>query len=123
MILFFRKIRQLSPLNYNQEFLLIFEKIQLDFVNHQLRPLLNKMTDRTALRTSGGGRDINIKSIPTHFKKGYPTLLLKREFANTLTDLIFLTERVTQTYKRLDKDMRELNAIITIEYPTIEINP
>lgn len=82
--------KKLTDLKGNQESLLKWEEDQTRFVDRELRPFLNRNSDRTRVRSVRKAA----KLVTTYHKSVWPIgnreLLQNREFANMLIDLIFL---------------------------------
>jgi hypothetical protein len=97
--------KRLFELKTNQEILFEFEVLQFNFVDSQLRPFLNRSVDRTAIRSVYVSSDLQTSYHPSPFTTSYEDLLLNREFANILTDLIYMTKRVTEAYGRIEIDL------------------
>ncbi|MDA0350188.1 MAG: hypothetical protein O3C20_22625 [Verrucomicrobia bacterium] len=119
-----RELRKsLFNLKTQQEILFEFEVQQFDFVDVQLRPFLNRTTDRTAIRSVYNSSILETSYHPSPFTTSYEELLRNREFANILTDLIYMTKRITDAYGRIEIDLDDLDALIASEYPSIRPEP
>jgi hypothetical protein len=115
--------KKLADLKRNQESLIKFEEIQHRFVDNQLRPFLNQHVDRTKVRSHLESADLVTISHPSVFPPNNGELLLNREFANLLTDLIFFTKRIEGNYMRIDSDINQIDSLIHVKYPEIDVKP
>ena len=111
--------RKFKEMNFDQEKLLQFEELQINYVNQELRPYLNKRIDRTTLRTSQNFDALETTRVSSPFDHSPKGLLNDREFANLLGDLLFFTKRVMLPYNRLNKIMAEMEIIIAEDYPDV----
>jgi hypothetical protein len=112
-----------KEMNANQERLKHFEAVQVDYVNRELRPFLNKNVDRTTLVTNQRFDSFETTKLPSPFENNPSQLLKNREFANIVVDVLFFTERIMLPYKRLNILMEEMEKIIAEEYPGVKIEP
>jgi hypothetical protein len=108
-------------MNFDQEKLLQFEALQINYVNQELRPYLNKRIDRTTLKTRQNFDALETKKVPSPFNNSPKDLLQDREFANLLVDLLFFTKRIMLPYNRLNKIMADMEVIIAEDYPDVVI--
>ena len=115
--------KKLADLKANQESLLIFEELQNKFVDDQLRPFLNKTIDRTTVRSKFITGVMSTTHHPSNFAPSLDMLFRNREFSNLLIDLIFFTDRINGTYSRIDKDIQQIDSLITSKYPSIKAKP
>lgn len=115
--------KKLADLKRNQESLIKFEEIQNRFVDNQLRPFLNQHVDRTKVRSHLKSADLVTTRYPSVFPPNNGKLLLNREFANLLTDLIFFTKRIESNYIRIDSDINQIDSLIHVKYPEIDVKP
>lgn len=115
--------KKLADLKANQESLLQFEQLQNRFVDQQLRPFLNRIVDRTTIRSSLIAAVMTTTEHPSNFNASYDQLFNNREFSNLLVDLIFFTDRVTSTYIRIEKDIYQIDSLIISKYPNIQAKP
>jgi hypothetical protein len=113
--------RKFKEMNFDQEKLLQFEALQINFVNQELRPYLNKRIDRTTLKTRQNFDALETKKVPSPFNSSPKDLLQDREFANLLVDVLFFTRRVMLPYNRLNKIMADMETIIAEDYPDVVI--
>jgi hypothetical protein len=113
--------RKFKEMNFDQEKLLQFEALQINFVNQELRPYLNKRIDRTTLKTRQNFDALETKKVPSPFNSSPKDLLQDREFANLLVDVLFFTRRVMLPYNRLNKIMAYMETIIAEDYPDVVI--
>lgn len=111
--------RKFKEMNFDQEKLLQFEALQINYVNQELRPYLNKRIDRTTLRTAQNFDALETTSVASPFDNSPKDLLQDREFANLLVDLLFFTKRIMLPYNRLNKIMAEMETIIAEDYPDV----
>lgn len=118
-----RENQKLADLKYNQEKVLQFEEIQANFVDNHLRPLLNQSVDRTAIRSTQKAGDITTMHYPTPFDNMNMELLVNQEFANQLVDLIFFTNRLINTYGRIEIDLNQIDSIAYAIHPAIRAKP
>lgn len=115
--------KKLADLKRNQESLIRFEEIQYRFVDNQLRPFLNQHVDRTKVRSQFQSENLVTTRHPSVFPPNNGELLLNREFANLLTDLIFFTKRIDGNYMRIDSDINQIDSLIHVKYPEIDVKP
>lgn len=115
--------RKFKEMNANQERLKHFEAVQVDYVNRELRPFLNKNIDRTNLVTNQRFDSFETTKLPSPFKYNPSELLKNREFANIVVDVLFFTERIMLPYNRLKILMNEIEEIIAEDYPDVKIEP
>ena len=113
--------RKFKEMNSDQEKLLQFEQLQINYVNQELRPYLNTRIDRTTLRTSQNFDGLKTSKLSSPYKNSPKELLKDREFANLLTDLLFFTKRIMLPYNRLNKITAEMENIIAEDYPDVEL--
>jgi hypothetical protein len=111
--------RKFKEMNFDQEKLLQFEALQINYVNQELRPYLNKRIDRTTLKTRQNFDALETKKVPSPFNNSPKDLLQDREFANLLVDLLFFTKRIMLPYNRLNKIMADMEVIIAEDYPDV----
>ncbi len=103
---------ELALLKSDQEFLRLFEEIQIKFEDDQLSPFLNQNINRGAFRLSGNANS-RISDIPlTPYKSSYGLLLDNMEFSNLLVELIEHSSRVLSNYERLEKDVHKLDSLV-----------
>lgn len=115
--------KKLADLKYNQETLLLFEESQFNFVDQQLRPFLNRTVDRTTIRSAVRSAEQITTYQPSPFSTSYDDLLSNREFANMLMDLVFFTERLLQTYSRIERDIMQVDSLIASRDASIQAKP
>lgn len=115
--------RKFKEMNTNQERLKHFEAVQVDYVNRELRPFLNKNVDRTTLVTNQRFDSFETTKLPSLFKNNPSELLKNREFANIVVDVLFFTVRIMLPYNRLNILMEEMEKIIAENYPSVKIEP
>lgn len=113
-------LRKFKEMNNDLEKLLQFEELQINYINQELRPFLNKHTDNTIYYTSQNFNTKGPKRLSSRFKSSAKELLNNREFANLLVDVLFFTERVMLPYNRLNTIMTDMDKIIAEEYPKVE---
>lgn len=111
--------RKFKEMNFDQEKLLQFEALQINYVNQELRPYLNKRIDRTTLKTRQNFDALETKKVASPFNNSPKDLLQDREFANLLVDLLFFTKRIMLPYNRLNKIMADMEVIIAEDYPDV----
>jgi hypothetical protein len=99
----------LATLKSDQEFLRLFEEIQVRFVDEQLNPFINKYINRGAVR-SHATEIIGIEVLPT--QGSYKSLVESHEFANLLVELIEHTHRLVKNYNRLDGTVQRIDKLI-----------
>lgn len=116
-------IRKLKEMHFDQEKLRQFEDLQINYVNQELRPYLNKSIDRTTLKTRQNFEALVTDKVSSPFKSSPKALLQDREFANLLEDLLFFTERVMLPYNRLNTVMSDMVEIISKDYPQVKMEP
>jgi len=115
--------KKIKELNTDQEKLLQFEAIQVRYVDHQLRPFLNRHIDRTTIDTYQRADSLITSRYSSPFESSSSDLLKNREFANILVDLLFHTKRIMLPYKRMAIIIQDMEEIISREYPSIIIDP
>ncbi len=115
--------RKFKEMNANQERLKHFEAVQVDYINRELRPFLNKNIDRTTLVTNQRFDSFETTRRSSPFKNNPSELLKNREFANIVVDVLFFTERIMLPYNRLNILMEEMEEIIAEDYPSVKIEP
>ena len=113
--------RKFKEMNSDQEKLLQFEELQINYVNQELRPFLNKRIDKTTLITSQNFDGLETTKVSSPFNNSPEDLLKEREFANLLKDLLFFTKRIMLPYNRLNKIMADMEKIIVEDYPDVEL--
>lgn len=113
--------RKFKEMNFDQEKLLQFEELQINYVNQELRPYLNKRIDRTTLKTRQNYDALETKKVSSPFNNSPKDLLQDREFANLLVDLLFFTKRIMLPYNRLNKIMADMEIIIAEDYPDVAL--
>jgi hypothetical protein len=113
--------KKFKEMNSDQEKLLQFEQLQINYVNQELRPYLNTRIDRTTLRTSQNFDGLKTSKLSSPYKNSPKELLKEREFANLLTDLLFFTKRIMLPYNRLNKITADMENIIAEDYPDVEL--
>ena len=111
--------KKLADLKRNQESLIKFEEIQYRFVDNQLRPFLNQHVDRTKIRSLLKSADLVTTEYPSVFPPNNGELLLNREFANLLIDLIYFTNRIESNYLRIDSDINQIDSLIYAKFPDL----
>ena len=115
--------KKLADLKGNLESLLKWEETQNQFVDQQLRPFLNGNVDRTKVRSIRKSAELITTRYSSVFPPNSRELLQNREFANLLVDLIFFTQRITDTYVRIDRDITEIDSLIHAKYSDIKAKP
>lgn len=115
--------RKFKEMNNDQEKLLQFEELQINYMNNQLRPFLNQRIDRTIYYSSQNYNATEPVRSPSPFSNSAKDLLEDQEFANLLVDVLFFTERVMLPYNRLNTLMADIEKIIKEDYPTVSIEP
>lgn len=113
--------QKLREMNFDQEKLLQFEALQINYVNQELRPYLNKRIDRTKLKTRQNFDSQETIRVLSPFNNSPKDLLKEREFANLLGDLLFFTKRIMLPYNRLNKITIDMEKIIAKDYPDVEL--
>ena len=113
-------LRKFKEMNNDLEKLLQFEELQINYINQELRPFLNKHTDNTIYYTSQNFNTKGPERLSSLFKSSAKELLNNREFANLLVDVLFFTERIMLPYNRLNTIMSDMDKIIAEEYPNVE---
>lgn len=113
--------RKFKEMNFDQEKLLQFEALQINYVNQELRPYLNKRIDRTTLKTRQNFDALETVKVSSPFENSPQDLLEDREFANLLIDVLFFTRRIMLPYNRLNKIMADMEKIIAQDYPDVEL--
>jgi len=113
--------RKFREMNFDQEKLLQFEALQINYVNQELRPYLNKHIDKTTLKTRQNFDALETIKVSSPFQNSPKTLLKEREFANLLVDLLFFTNRIMLPYNRLNNIMVDMENIIAKDYPNVEL--
>jgi hypothetical protein len=113
--------RKFKEMSHDQEKLLQFEELQINYVNQELRPFLNKRIDKTTLKTSHNFNAAATTRVSSPFKNSPKDLLKDREFANLLVDLLFFTKRIMLPYNRLNSIMADMEDIITKDYPNVPL--
>ena len=112
--------KKLTDLKANQESLQKWEEDQTRFVDRELRPFLNRNSDRTRVRSIRESANL----ITSYHKSIFPIdnreILQNNEFANLLIDLIFFTQRITDTYVRIERDINIIDSLVHVKYPEIE---
>jgi len=112
--------RKFKEMNNDIEKLLQFEELQISYINQELRPFLNRHTDKTLYYTSQNFNSAGPKRLPSPFESSTQQLLKDREFANLLVDVLFFTERIMLPYNRLNTLMKDMDSIIAKDYPNVE---
>ena len=115
--------KKLKELNSDQEKLLQFEAIQVRYVDQQLKPFLNRHVDRTAIDTYQKADRLITSHHSSPLENASRDLLTNREFANILGDLLFCTKRIMLPYKRMAVIIKEMEGIISTEYPSVRVEP
>ena len=111
---------ELAQLKSNQEFLQLFEEIQIKFEDEQLNPFLNLQINRSAVRLRGNGNS-RISDLPlTPYKASYGLLLEKMEFANLLVELIEHTSKILSNYERLGRGVERVDSLASIGISRVE---
>ncbi len=113
--------RKFKEMNLDQEKLLQFEELQINYVDQELRPYLNKRIDKTTLKTRQNFDALETTKVSSPFKNSPKELLKDREFANLLVDLLFFTKRIMLPYNRLNKITADMEKIIMKDYPDVEL--
>jgi heme/copper-type cytochrome/quinol oxidase subunit 2 len=111
--------RKFKEMNADQEKLLQFEELQINYVNQEIRPYLNSRIDRTTLVTRQNFDALETTKLSSPFKNSAEDLLKDRKFANLLVDLLFFTRRIMLPYDRLNKIMIDMEKIVAKDYPDI----
>ncbi len=111
---------ELAQLKSDQEFLQLFEEIQLRFEDEQLSPFLNKNINRSAIRLmkNNNPRISDIPLIP--YKASYGPLLENMEFTNLLVELIEHSSRVLSNYERLERVVQRVDSLANIDIHRFE---
>ena len=109
--------RKFKRLVVDQERLKQFEEIQVDYVNRELRPFLNRHTDRTTLDMHFKSGSLITNRYPSQFEYTPGEILKSMEFGNILTDVLFFTRRIMLPYHRIEIVMNEMEEIIARDYP------
>jgi len=112
--------RKFKEMNNDIEKLLQFEELQISYINQELRPFLNRHTDKTLYYTNQNFNSTGPKRLPSPFESSANQLLEDREFANLLVDVLFFTERIMLPYNRLNTLMNDMDSIIAKEYPSVK---
>lgn len=111
---------ELAQLKSNQEFLQLFEEIQIKFEDEQLNPFLNLYINRSAIRLRGNDSS-RISDMPlTPYKASYGLLLEKMEFANLLVELIEHTSKILSNYERLGGGVERVDSLASIGISRVE---
>jgi len=111
----------LALLKSDQEFLRLFEEIQIKFEDDQLSPFLNQYINRGAFRLKGKNANSRISDIPLMpYKPSYSLLLDNMEFSNLLVELIEHSSRVISNYERLEGGVHRLDSLVKSGYSGIE---
>ena len=113
--------RKFKEMNADQEKLLQFEELQINYVNQEIRPYLNSRIDRTTLVTRQNFDALETTRVSSPFNNSPEDLLEEREFANLLVDLLFFTRRIMLPYDRLNEIMIDMEKIVAKDYPDIKI--
>ncbi len=113
--------RKFREMNFDQEKLLQFEELHINYVNQELRPYLNKHIDKTTLKTRQNFDALETKKVSSPYTSSPKELLQDREFANLLVDVLFFTKRIMLPYNRLNKIMADMEIIIAEDYPDVEL--
>jgi hypothetical protein len=113
----------LAQLKSDQEFLRLFEELQVKFVDDKLSPFLNQYINRSAIRLKGMGNP-QLKDIPLmQNETDYNKMLRNNEFANLLVESIEHTSRVISNYKRLERVVNSVDSLANIGNNGIENLP
>ncbi len=113
----------LVVLKNHMEHLKQFEEFNASFVDQQVRPFLNRSADRTGIRSTLKGNQLNFTRHASPFTSSYDELLKSREFANLLVDLIYYSQRQISAYKRLETQMAQIDSLILTKYPSMVAKP
>jgi hypothetical protein len=100
---------ELASLKSDQEFLRLFEEIQVRFVDEKLNPFLNKYINRGAVR-SHATEISGIEVLP--IQSSYKPLMESNEFANILVELMEHTFRLVRNYDRLVAGLDRIEGLI-----------
>jgi hypothetical protein len=113
----------LAQLKSDQEFLRLFEELQVKFVDDKLSPFLNQYINRSAIRLKGIGNS-QLKDIPLMKNQtDYNHMLRNNEFANLLVEFIEHSSRVISNYKRLERVVNSVDSLANIGNSAIENLP
>jgi hypothetical protein len=108
------------------EKLIMFEEIQVRYVDQQLRPFLNRNIDRTDMEVFGALSKPDSVIVQYHsspFEFDLDGLLTNREFANLLVDVGFHTDRLKLPYDRMGIGIDRMRETIEEGYPEVEWKP
>ncbi len=117
---------QLMQFHADVEKLIMFEEIQVRYVDQQLRPFLNRNTDRTGMEVYGAPSKPDSVMVQYHgspFEFDLDDLLANREFANILVDVGFHTDRLKLPYDRMGIGIERMKETIEVHYPEVGWKP
>ncbi len=114
--------KSITSLKANLQLLESYEGIQIDFVEHQLNPFLNRNTDIISIYANGSISDSSYydRLIAIDYSsfyqednsRSYDRLRQNREFSNLLFELIKQTKTVLPIYNRIGENISEIESII-----------
>lgn len=115
--------KKLSDLKLNQEVLYQFEELQFRLIDQEVKPFLNRSYDRTTIRSHFEASELIITHYNSPFSSEPKKLLQDREFANLLIDLVYYTQKLLDSYDRLEKDLAKMEALILSYGSSTKFNP
>lgn len=114
--------KSITSLKANLLLLESYEDIQINFVENQLNPFLNRNTDIISIYANGSISDSSFydRSIAIDYRSfyqeedssSYDLLMQNREFSNILFELIKQTKTVLPIYKRIGENISDIESII-----------
>ena len=110
----------IAALKSDQEFLSLFENIQVRFVDDRLNPFLNQYVNRADIQSKGSINRI-FNGIPTlKFETSYAGMIKDNEFANLLVEFLEHTVRINENYLRLENSVQMIDSLIKLDYNTVD---
>ena len=119
-----RELRnELSNLDSQLGTMIAFERLQNDFMDNQLKPLVNQFIDRTQLNYKMVGYEIAIDTseFDKRFKSDYQGLNEQREFSNLLVDFMIHTNEIIDLYRLIHESTGIIDSLLYEELPPINM--
>lgn len=102
---------ELAQFKSDQEFLRLFEEIQVRFIDQEFSPYINQYINRGNIRSKESNNPAILDMPKLTFETSYDLLLKSKQFANLLVECIEHTHRVVANYERLDRSVNKIDSL------------
>jgi hypothetical protein len=116
-----RELRnELGSLDSHLGTLKVYDKLQTEFMDTQLKPYINRFIDRTRLTYELVGYDVRIDTseFEMNFGSDFQSLHGNRDFSNLLVDLIIHTNDIIEMYKLINQSTNLIDSLLAKEMTT-----